>query len=60
MELCEKLPEEECYRGEEKPKPEPSNCHEFAFDCGNGQCLAGLRLCDYRADCYNAADEIRW
>jgi hypothetical protein len=60
LDLCRKLPEEDCYRGEEKPAPEPAECDEYEFDCGNGQCIPGLRVCDYKYDCYNGADELAW
>ena len=61
MEFCEKLPEEDCYRGEEKPPaPKPEKCDDDEFPCGDGQCIHGLKLCDYKFDCYNGADELRW
>lgn len=58
--MCRKLPEDECYRGEEKPRPKPEKCDWNEYDCGNGQCIAGLKVCDYRFDCANAADELQW
>lgn len=61
MEFCDKLPEEDCYRGETKPeRPEPARCDEREFDCGDGRCIAGLSVCDYKYDCYNGADELQW
>ena len=60
LRLCDKLPEEDCYSGEEKPRPAPVKCDEYEFDCGNGQCIPGLSVCNYQFDCHNGADEIQW
>lgn len=57
--LCDKLPEEDCYRGEEKPQPEPVRCGKHEFNCGD-ECVDGLSVCDNRYDCHNGADELHW
>ena len=51
-----KLPEKDCIDG-------PMNrqrCEEDEFDCGNGQCIHGLGVCDRKYQCMNGADELMW
>ena len=57
MDVCHKLPEEECYRGETKPKP---TCDEDEFLCGSGECVDMLSVCDYKRDCWDGSDEQQW
>ena len=55
--LCDKLPEEDCLPG----MPEKENpCDEHEFHCGDGQCIPGLGVCDYKYQCMNGADELKW
>lgn len=37
-----------------------NKCDQYEFDCGNGQCIQGLSVCDSNFDCYNGADELKW
>ena len=37
-----------------------SKCTEDEFDCGDGQCVHGLQLCDHKFDCKSGADELKW
>lgn len=61
LEFCDQLPEEDCYRGEQKPpRPEPKKCDEEEFPCGDGKCIRGLDACDNEYHCYNGADELGW
>ena len=55
--LCMKLPEERCIDG---PMEEKTRCGEYEFDCGNGQCIPGLGVCDRKYQCRNGADEVMW
>ncbi|XP_065322658.1 SCO-spondin-like [Gordionus sp. m RMFG-2023] len=51
-----------------KPPPPPTNfptilpgrcrCYEGQFDCNNGQCIPGSKVCDKVQDCSNALDEL--
>ena len=52
-----KLPEKECIEG---PMDERTKCEEDEFDCGNGQCIHGLGVCDRKYQCRNGADELEW
>lgn len=56
--ICMQLPEEECIS--HPPSMNYSRCGEDEFDCGNGQCIPGLGLCDHKYQCLNGADELRW
>ena len=55
--LCMKLPEEHCIDG---PMNNISRCEEDEFNCGNGQCIHGLGVCDRKYQCMNGADEHEW
>ena len=55
--LCMKLPEKDCI-GE--PMNNMTRCEEDEFDCGNGQCIHGLGVCDRKYQCMNGADELKW
>ena len=55
--LCMMLPDEKCLPAPEMNK---TDCSDIEFDCGNGQCIPGLKLCDNGFDCYNGADELEW
>ena len=35
-------------------------CSEIEFNCGNGQCVPGLSICDMKYDCLTGADELLW
>ena len=39
---------------------ERTRCEEDEFNCGNGQCIPGLGVCDGRYQCMNGADESMW
>ena len=52
-----KLPEEHCIDG---PMNNISRCEEDEFNCGNGQCIHGLGVCDRKYQCMNGADEHEW
>lgn len=52
-----KLPEEKCLPA---PMNEKSKCSEDEFDCGDGECIPGLGLCDRKYQCRNGADEMKW
>ena len=54
--LCMKLPEERCIEAPDQM----SRCEEDEFDCGNGQCIHGLGVCDRKYQCMNGADERGW
>ena len=54
--LCMKLPEEGCIGGPDQM----SRCEEDEFNCGNGQCIHGLGVCDRKYQCRNGADELEW
>ena len=54
--LCMKLPDDKCIGGPD----EVSKCEEDEFDCGNGQCIHGLGVCDTKYQCRNGADELEW
>ena len=54
--LCMKLPEERCIEG----PIDMTMCEEHEFDCGNGQCIHGLGVCDSKYQCKNGADELEW
>ena len=51
-----KLPEERCIEAPDQM----SRCEEDEFDCGNGQCIHGLGVCDRKYQCRNGADEHEW
>ena len=36
------------------------SCGENEFDCGNGQCIPSLSICDHTFNCLNGADELKW
>ena len=36
------------------------SCGEKEFDCGNGQCIPLLSICDHTFNCLNGADELKW
>ena len=55
--LCNKLPDDACIGGPEDVKRE---CEEDEFNCGNGQCIHGLGICDGKYQCRNGADELEW
>ena len=55
--LCKELPSEGCYDGTVMEK---RGCGKHQFDCGDGTCVHGTKLCDSRADCRNGADELAW
>lgn len=55
--LCTKLPDSNC-RGGLLDMRNP--CQENEFHCGDRQCVPLVTVCDYRYDCLNAADELRW
>jgi len=55
--VCMKMPEERCLS--EGPGADDV-CGEDEFHCGDGQCIDGLKVCDYGYDCHNGADELRW
>ena len=55
--LCMKLPEKDCIEG---PTENRTKCGEYEFDCGNGQCIPGLGVCDRKYQCMNGADERGW
>ena len=55
--LCMKLPEKNCI---ERPMNNRTRCGEYEFDCGNGQCIPGLGVCDRKYQCMNGADELVW
>ena len=52
-----KLPEKDCIDG---PMNNMTRCEEDEFNCGNGQCIPGLGVCDGRYQCMNGADELMW
>ena len=56
-EICMKLPEERCISS---PYYDTSMCEEEEFDCGYGNCIHGLGLCDNKYQCLNGADELMW
>jgi len=56
-EICMKLPEEECIS---EPDTGMNECGRHEFDCGNGQCIPGLGICDTKYHCMNGADELKW
>jgi hypothetical protein len=60
MMICEKLPEDKCYDGYDYYEERRPVCKEDQFDCGDGTCVHGLKLCDNRFDCRNGADELSW
>ena len=55
--LCMKLPDKDCIPG---PMTNMTRCGEDEFDCGNGQCIHGLGVCDTKYQCRNGADELEW
>lgn len=55
--ICMQLPEEDCLPA--LPMND-SKCTEDEFDCGDGQCVHGLQLCDHKFDCKSGADELKW
>ena len=56
MDLCMHLPDEECL-----PAPmNTSKCGKDEFDCGDGECIHGLQICDNKYDCSTGADELQW
>ena len=56
MDLCMHLPDEECL-----PAPmNMSKCGKDEFDCGDGECIHGLQICDNKYDCSTGADELQW
>ena len=55
--LCMKLPEKDCLEGPITPE---TRCDEDEFNCGNGQCIHGLGVCDNKYECKNGADELEW
>ena len=59
---CMKLPdkEEEACLSEPIETPDQDECGEDEFNCGNGQCVHGLQLCDHKYDCWTGADELKW
>lgn len=53
------LPTEGCYNGTEVE--EDTDCGEHGFHCGDGTCVHGMQLCDYRYDCLaTGRDELGW
>ena len=57
LKLCMKLPEKDCIEG---PITNMTRCEEDEFNCGNGQCIHGLGVCDNMYQCMNGADELEW
>ena len=55
--ICMQLPEKDCLPA--LPMND-SKCTEDEFDCGDGQCVHGLQLCDHKFDCKSGADELKW
>jgi len=55
--ICMKLPEEKCVGADDMSS---GPCGTDEFHCGDGQCVHGLDLCDYKYACKNGADELRW
>ena len=51
------LPEKDCLPALGN---ELKRCDEDEYDCGNGQCIHGLGLCDGEYQCMNGADELEW
>ena len=54
--ICMQLPEDDCL----PLGTNPYGCREDEFDCGDGQCVHGLQLCDHKFDCKSGADELKW
>jgi hypothetical protein len=52
-----KLPEEKCLSG---PETNMSRCGEHEFDCGDGQCIHGMGICDNKYQCMTGKDELMW
>ena len=52
-----KLPEKDCLPALGN---ELKRCEEDEYDCGDGQCIHGLGLCDGEYQCLNGADELEW
>lgn len=52
-----KLPDEKCLPAD---GPQSGPCGEDEFHCGDGQCIHGLGVCDFKYQCKNGADELRW
>lgn len=52
-----KLPEDKCLPS---PYMNKSKCGEHEWDCGDGQCIQGLGICDNQYHCLNGADEMTW
>ena len=55
--ICMQLPEEQCLTA---PETNETQCSDIEFDCGNGLCIPGLKVCDNGFDCHNGADELEW
>lgn len=55
--MCERLPDEDCIP---HPYMNGSRCDEEEFDCGDGQCIPGLGVCDNKFHCMNGQDELNW
>ena len=61
LDLCQKLPNDTCLDGRSAMIGRSNkSCGEDGFQCGDGQCVHGLSLCDNKVDCLNGADEIAW
>lgn len=56
--LCNKLPNDKCVYA--PPANETQRCDENEFDCGYGECIPGMQLCDKIYQCKNGADELDW
>ena len=54
--VCMKLPEDNCMGDTNQL----SRCGEYEFDCGDGQCIPGVGVCDGKYQCMNGADELGW
>lgn len=57
--VCMTLPENGCHNGtlDEAQR----GCREDQYACGDGTCVHGLQLCDYKYDCLGTgADEVGW
>jgi hypothetical protein len=55
--ICMRLPEDMCLSA---PYMERPMCEEHEWDCGDGQCIHGLGVCDNKYQCMNGADELEW
>ena len=58
--VCMKLPaDDKCYSGREEWRREDA-CDLYEFECGNHECIDGLKVCDRKFDCSDHSDELRW